>query len=100
MDRESRRDLSAGSASASKRFHRWKKPFAGIGVAEVRELRSLRHDRRSQGSSVMRRVAVLLHSAPASAQLRRHLGVIVESGWLKCPLAFSASGAHHSWFGF
>src|SRR5262245_36700318 len=25
-------------------FYRWKKQFAGLGVAEVRELRSLRHE--------------------------------------------------------
>jgi hypothetical protein len=34
----------AGSASASRRFYRWKKQFSGLGLQELRELRSLRHE--------------------------------------------------------
>jgi putative transposase len=37
---------AGGWTSASRRFYRWKKQFAGMGVQELRELRSLRAENR------------------------------------------------------
>ena len=38
------RDLSRRHGITEQTFYRWKKQFGGLGVAEVRELRSLRHE--------------------------------------------------------
>ena len=49
-DREGRRsrrkvaDLCRTHGITEQTFYRWKKQFAGVGLSEVRELRSLRHE--------------------------------------------------------